>query len=155
MLKASANTCIFSFFILPPLYFNYFLNVYWNTVLYSWTKKICKLFYLHLFPFLLSFFMTQLLFFNSFNTYLQLLSLRFCNHPSKLSHNITISLSRHEQVCLIRVRFKRYFSHQEQEWIHINHVIRGRLKNSIKQLKSNIFESITPEELHLVANCTL
>ena len=68
---------------------------------------------------------------------------------------LQISLSRHEQVCLIRVRFKRYFSHQEQEWIHINHVIRGRLKNSIKQLKSNIFESITPEELHLVANCAL
>ena len=32
-----------------------------------------------------------------------------------------------------------------QEWIHINHVRRDRLKNSIKQLKGKILESITPE----------
>ena len=33
-----------------------------------------------------------------------------------------------------------------QEWIHINHVIRDRLKKSIEQLKGKILESITPEE---------
>ena len=37
-----------------------------------------------------------------------------------------------------------------QEWIHINRVIRDRLKNSIEQLKGKILESITPEEFHLV-----
>ena len=37
-----------------------------------------------------------------------------------------------------------------QERIHINHVIRDRLKNGIKQLKGKILESITPEEFHLV-----
>ena len=37
-----------------------------------------------------------------------------------------------------------------QEQIHINHVIRDRLKNSIKQLKGKILESITPEQFHLV-----
>ena len=39
-----------------------------------------------------------------------------------------------------------------QEQIHINHVIRDRLKNSIEQLKGKILESITPEEFHLVEN---
>ena len=37
-----------------------------------------------------------------------------------------------------------------QERIHINHVIRDRLKNSIEQFKGKILESITPEEFHLV-----
>ena len=37
-----------------------------------------------------------------------------------------------------------------QVWIHINHVIRDRLKNSIKQLKGKILESITSVEFHLV-----
>ena len=37
-----------------------------------------------------------------------------------------------------------------QERIHINHVICNRLKNSIKQLKGKILESITPEKYHLV-----
>ena len=37
-----------------------------------------------------------------------------------------------------------------KERIHINHVIRDRLKNSIEQLKGNILESITPQEFHLV-----
>ena len=37
-----------------------------------------------------------------------------------------------------------------QERIHINHVIRDRLKNSIEQLKGKILEYITPEEFHLV-----
>ena len=37
-----------------------------------------------------------------------------------------------------------------QERIHINHVIRYRLKNGIEQLKGKILESITPEEFHLV-----
>ena len=37
-----------------------------------------------------------------------------------------------------------------QEWIHINHVIRDRLKNSIEQLKGKILESIAPKEFHLV-----
>ena len=37
-----------------------------------------------------------------------------------------------------------------QEWIHINHVIRDRPKNSIEQLKGKILESITPEAFHLV-----
>ena len=37
-----------------------------------------------------------------------------------------------------------------QERIHINHVIREKLKNSIKQLKVKILESITPEEFHPV-----
>ena len=34
--------------------------------------------------------------------------------------------------------------------IHINHVFRDRLKNSIEQLKGKILESITAEEFHLV-----
>ena len=33
--------------------------------------------------------------------------------------------------------------------IHINHVIRDRLKNGIQQLKGKILESVTPEEFHL------
>ena len=37
-----------------------------------------------------------------------------------------------------------------QERIHINHVIRDRLKNSMEQLKGKFLESITPEEFHLV-----
>ena len=37
-----------------------------------------------------------------------------------------------------------------QERIHINHVIRDRLKNSIKPFKGKILQSITPEEFHLV-----
>ena len=37
-----------------------------------------------------------------------------------------------------------------QERIHINHVIRDRLKNGIEQLKGKILESITPDEFHLV-----
>ena len=37
-----------------------------------------------------------------------------------------------------------------QEWIHINHVIHDRLKNSIEQLKGKILESITLEEFHLL-----
>ena len=37
-----------------------------------------------------------------------------------------------------------------QEQMHINHVIRNRLKNSIKQLKGKILESITSVESHLV-----
>ena len=37
-----------------------------------------------------------------------------------------------------------------QEQIHINHVIRDRLENSIEQLKGKILESVTPEEFHFV-----
>ena len=37
-----------------------------------------------------------------------------------------------------------------QERIHINHVIRHRLKNRIEQLKCKILESITPEEFHVI-----
>ena len=37
-----------------------------------------------------------------------------------------------------------------QEWIHINHVIHDRLKNSIEQVQGKISESTTPEEFHLV-----
>ena len=37
-----------------------------------------------------------------------------------------------------------------QERIHINHVIRDRLNNSIEQLKGKTLESITPDEFHLV-----
>ena len=37
-----------------------------------------------------------------------------------------------------------------QERIHINHVIRERLTNSIEQLKGKILEFITPEEFYLV-----
>ena len=36
-----------------------------------------------------------------------------------------------------------------QERIHINHVIRDRLKYSIEHLKGNILKSITPEEFYL------
>ena len=32
----------------------------------------------------------------------------------------------------------------------MNYVIRDRLKNSIKQLRGKILESITPDEFHLV-----
>ena len=38
----------------------------------------------------------------------------------------------------------------EEERIHINHVIRDRFYNSIELLKGKSFESITPEEFHLV-----
>ena len=37
-----------------------------------------------------------------------------------------------------------------QERIHINSVIRDRLKNGIDQLKDKILESIKPEEFYLV-----
>ena len=37
-----------------------------------------------------------------------------------------------------------------QEQIHIIPIVRDRLKNSIKQLKGKILESITPGEFHLV-----
>ena len=37
-----------------------------------------------------------------------------------------------------------------QERIHINHVMRDKLKNSIKELKGKILESVTSEEFHLV-----
>ena len=37
-----------------------------------------------------------------------------------------------------------------QERIHISHVIRDRLKNSIEQLKGKILEPITPENFHTV-----
>ena len=37
-----------------------------------------------------------------------------------------------------------------QERIHINHIIRDRLKNRIEQFKGKILQSITPEEFHLV-----
>ena len=37
-----------------------------------------------------------------------------------------------------------------QERIHINHVMRDRLKNSIEQLKGKILEFIKPKEFHLV-----
>ena len=37
-----------------------------------------------------------------------------------------------------------------EEQIHINRAIPDSLKNSVKQLKSKILESITPEEFHLV-----
>ena len=37
-----------------------------------------------------------------------------------------------------------------QEWIHINHVIHDRLKNSIEKVQGKISESRTPEEFHLV-----
>ena len=39
-----------------------------------------------------------------------------------------------------------------QERILINHVIRGRLKSSIEQLKGKTLESITPDEFHLAEN---
>ena len=39
-----------------------------------------------------------------------------------------------------------------QEQIYINHAIRDRLKNSIKQLKGKILESITLDEFHLAEN---
>ena len=39
-----------------------------------------------------------------------------------------------------------------QEQIHINHVIHGKLKNSIEQLQGKILESITPKEFRLVGN---
>ena len=37
-----------------------------------------------------------------------------------------------------------------QDWIYINHVIRDRLKSSIKQLNGKILEFKTPEEFPLV-----
>ena len=37
-----------------------------------------------------------------------------------------------------------------RERMHMNHVIRDRLKNSIEQLKIKILESMRPEEIHLV-----
>ena len=38
----------------------------------------------------------------------------------------------------------------QQQLIHINHVIRDRLKNSIEQVKGKILESITSTEFHIV-----
>ena len=37
-----------------------------------------------------------------------------------------------------------------QEWVHINHFIRGKFKNNIKQLKGKILESMTPGKFYLV-----
>ena len=37
-----------------------------------------------------------------------------------------------------------------QDWIYINHVIRGSLKSSIEQLNGEILESKTPQEFRLV-----
>ena len=41
----------------------------------------------------------------------------------KTKLNNTIRLSRHEQVCLIRLRFERYFSHHRDPWEYFSVII--------------------------------
>ena len=71
-----------------------------------------------------------------------------CHHnkiqPKDLQFKNIIKI---KQIKIILPCFGKLFL---QEQIHIKLVIRDRLKNSIKQLKCEILESITPEEFHLV-----
>ena len=39
----------------------------------------------------------------------------------------TISLSRHEQVCLMRLHFERYFSHHRANKIILSHIFKGNM----------------------------
>ena len=71
-----------------------------------------------------------------------------CNHNKILPNDLQLK-SR------IKTERSKTISHRAgklllQERIHINYVIRDRLKNSIKQLKGKILESLTPEEFHLI-----
>ena len=78
-------------------------------------------------------------------------NLRFslrCHHNKILQKDLQLrSRIKTEQSKIILQRAGKLLL---QERIHINHVIRDRLKNGIEQLKGKILESITPEEFHLV-----
>ena len=48
-------------------------------------------------------------------------------HLSKASHPNTISLSRHEKVCLSGLRFGRYLSHHQATWMIMSHIFKGNM----------------------------
>ena len=67
-----------------------------------------------------------------------------CHHSKILPKDLRLK-------CWIKTEWSKIFLQRAgkallQEQIHINHVIRDRLKNSIGQLKGKILESITPEQ---------
>ena len=87
--------------------------------------------------------MTQ---YSSYTSHLRF-SLR-CHHNKILPKDLQLkSRIKTERIKIILQRAGKVLL---QERIHINHIIRDRLKNSIEQLKGKILESITPEEFHLV-----
>ena len=71
-----------------------------------------------------------------------------CHHNKILPKDLQLkSRIKTERSKIILQRFSKLLL---QELIHINRVIRDRLKHSIKRLKGKILESLTPEESHLV-----
>ena len=71
-----------------------------------------------------------------------------CDHNKILQKDLQLkSIIKTERSKIILQRTSKLLL---QGWIHINHVIRDRLKNSIEQLEGKILESTTPEEFHLV-----
>ena len=68
---------------------------------------------------------------NPINTSLYKLATFFVPILSSSTINDIISLSRDKQLCLMKIRFESYFSHQRVR-------LRDRLKNSIEQLKGKI-----------------
>ena len=49
-------------------------------------------------------------------------------------HN-TIVLSRHEQVCLIRLRFERYFSHHQAAQMIMSRMFKGNMRTWTETIK--------------------
>ena len=49
-------------------------------------------------------------------------------------HN-TISLSRHEQVCLIRLPFARYFSHHRATYLIMSRMFKGNMQTFVETIK--------------------
>ena len=47
----------------------------------------------------------------------------------------TISLSRHEQVCLIRLRFERYFSHHLATEMIILRIFKGNMRSLMETIE--------------------
>ena len=70
-----------------------------------------------------------------------------CHHNKILPKDLQLkSRVKSERSKIILQRGGKLFL---QELIHINHVIRDRLKNNIEQLKGKILTSIASEEFHL------
>ena len=49
-------------------------------------------------------------------------------------HN-TISLSCHDQVCLSKLRFERYFSHHQGMWMIMSHIFKGNMRTKLDKSK--------------------
>ena len=47
----------------------------------------------------------------------------------------TISLSRHEQVCLMRLRFERYFSHHRAKYMIMSRIFKENIWTSTETIK--------------------